>query len=69
MKKSFWLIIALVCAGIICLFFYVTDLCNKAEDNTKPSKLPEDIFDTENTAEKQHDLGEEQKNYDTWGLI
>lgn len=66
MKKCCWLMIALACAGIICLFFYVTNLGNSAEDNIKPSKLPEDIFDTENTTEKQHDLEEEQKNYVTW---
>ena len=68
MKKSFWLIIALACVGSICLFFYVADLCNNAEDNIKPSKLPEGIFDTENTTEKQHELEEQQKNYDTWGI-
>lgn len=66
MKKCYWSMIALACAGIICLVIYAANLGNSAEDNIKPSKLPEDIFYTENPKEEQHNPEEEQKNHDTW---
>lgn len=66
MKKCYWSMIALACSGIICLFIYLANLGNSAEDNIKPSKLPEDIFYTEKPKEEQHNLEEEQKYRDIW---
>lgn len=48
------------------MFIYLANLGNSAEDNIKPSKLPEDIFFTENPKEEQHNLEEDQKYSDIW---
>lgn len=61
MQKGSWLMIALTCIGVICLFIYVTDLNHKTENNLNPS----DTIYAENSTD-EHGLEEEQKNYDIW---
>ncbi len=64
MKKSYWLMTALACAGIICLFICVTNLNNKMGNNS-PEEC-ENISYTEDPKEEQYSLEEEQKYYDIW---
>ena len=59
MKRSFWLMVVLACAGIICSFICVIYLGNKTENKFGSSEEYEDKADTDNSKEEQHNPEED----------